>query len=260
MTATFPDNENDRSAVTDPRPWAVRGLIRAEGRVVVVAPPDRSVSSVVSQLAVCAANGIRPFRHSQGERPLRVLLFDTESPSAANRLSKSLDRLTAVARAATGAKAPLRDIWLCHGQLDLRDRASRYKLDAAIEDCQPELICIGPRSRLYSTTTAEGSETPAREVQKVFDSWQRSCGCAILVEDHAAKKGLAGTRGRLEPDGWLPWLNWADVAVTLRPTNRRCLELGYAKAPTPLDSMDWPLELRRSARWPWVAGGGTRPS
>ena len=123
--------------------WVVPGLLRLDWRAIVVAAEGKGKSTLLRQIAVCAAQGIHPLKFADIP-PVRSLVVDAENALAAiAETGATLDRL---ARDKAGERYdPERcRIWSRPGGLDIREHRDRAELLREIRAQQPQLVVAGP--------------------------------------------------------------------------------------------------------------------
>lgn len=229
---------------TPPAPWVVPGLLRADWRVLFVAPEGAGKSTLLRTIATAAAAGVHPFARTPIV-PVRALVVDAENPRAAVDEGFRLvtDRLPE-------AGDPDR-LWLWHrpGGINVRSRVDRAALDAACAHVRPDLVCLGPLYKTYRRKPGEDHEIAAEECQAVLDDLRTRHGFALVIEHHAPK--ATGGKRDLDPYGSQRWQAWPEFGFKLIPQDdeARVLKLGRFR----LDRLpaSWPERLERAADWPW---------
>jgi hypothetical protein len=228
-------------------PWVVHGLLRSDWRAIVVAGEGLGKSTLLRQLAVCAAQGIHPLTCRPME-PIRSLIIDAENPLAA--IAETGKRLDEQARRTAGdAFEPERcKVWSRPGGLDLRTPRDRGDLVREIRDQRPQLVVAGPVYKLGRRHEGESYEDAAEGMLAVLDDLRTRFDFALVLEHHAPKP-LAGKRDML-PFGSQRWMAWPELGITLKEKDTGPeLELGRFRG----DRLTawWPDRLERGTVWPW---------
>jgi hypothetical protein len=260
-------------SVESPRPWVLPGLLRRQGRAVVVAPEGRGKSTVLRQVSVCAAAGLHPFDRRRID-PVRCLVADFENDHQASaRLDEPPGALdpTSFAALVNAARITLGDdgwdpdatlrVWSRPRGVNLRDRADRNAFEAILADCRPELVAAGPTYKLARRAARESDEDMAGDVQAILDRLRDRYGFALILEHHAPK-AVAGAERVLEPIGTSLWLRWPDLGIGMRPVKDRPSVLTLGRFRGDRYRVAWPDELHRAGPqdlWPWTGHrhGGT---
>lgn len=239
------------------RPWVVPGLFRRGWRVVLVAEEGAGKSTIGRQIALAAGQGRHPFAGNTVE-PIKALVVDFENPEdvVADGFGLILDPLKGALRGTyTEHRA-----WIWHRPegVNVRTRAGRGQLEAAVAAIRPDLVCLGPLYKAFRTKAGEQWDDAAGEVCEVFDSLKERYGFALLVEHHAPKK-QGGVR-EMMPFGSGVWLRWPELGLTLvRDPKRNAAGQNehYLRGRYRLDRVRhaWPTGLSHAARpsLPWEA-------
>ena len=264
----FTYEEYEHVATENPKKWVVDGVIREQGRMIVVGGEGKGKSTLLRQIALCTAAGLHPFMRSKTPEPKRVLIVDVE-----NDPSTSIDRQGTVdpaslmgmrhtaqrLRPGVSVDETLHLFCPPHG-LDLRSSGDVQMLDAAITRIKPDLVTIGPVYRLYRKSPGDDDESLSAHVQFTLDRLRTRHNFAVLLEHHAAK---GAPRDRVAPYGSSLWLRWPDIGMTL-------IEQGHEGQRFSLERFRGdryaahgiPLEIVRGMNtgedMPWVAQGWMR--
>lgn len=237
--------------VSERSPWVVPDLLRADWRVIVVAPEGAGKTMMLHSVAVCAAQGVQPFTLER-VRPVRVLMVDLENPE--DRIVHGCAPIRSQVQALVGGDYDRKRLMLWHrpGGIDLRARTNVSEFEAILERARPELVVMGPAYKASNRAKGEGWDEGAMAVQRVLDGLRTRFGFALLMEDHAPQSTAGGVRD-LRPFGSSLWLRWPEIGIKLVPVTE-------APAPRVLDVRrwrgdrlpnGWPDRLEESAPWPW---------
>lgn len=229
--------------------WVVEGLLRVGWRVMLVAEEGVGKSVALRQFAILAAAGLHPFAFTPIP-PVRVLVIDLENP---------VDHVRAVSRPIRDTAAEMVSdyqpgriaIWHREGGINIRNRADRSALEAAIAHHRPQLVVLGPLYKCYRRDGREGHEEAAEAAQQIFDDLRTRYRFALLLEHHAPK-GQHGAR-TLDPYGSSLWLRWPELGRTLVVNKDESVTIRRFRR----DRMgnNWPSSLARAGegdRFPWV--------
>lgn len=236
--------------VEDRAPWVVQGLLRADWRVIVVAPEGAGKTLLLQQVAVCAAQGVHPLTFDR-VRPVRVLIVDLENPE--ERIVHGCTPIrTHVRQKTTNYDAGRAMLWHRPGGIDLRSRANVAEFEAVLTAVRPELVVMGPAYKASTRHKGEGWDEGAAAVQRVLDGLRTRFSFALLMEDHAPQSSN-GVRD-LRPFGSSLWLRWPEIGLKLAPSSEppapRALELKRWRGDRLPNG--WPNRLEESNTWPWI--------
>jgi len=230
------------------KPWVVPALFREQWRIIVVGEEGTGKSVGSRQVALCAAQGIHPFVHTNFP-PVNTLLVDLENPDEA--IADTGGQIQRQLRLMKGEHYREHGCWIWHrpAGLDLRRRAHRAQFDAILTHVRPKLVCLGPMYRAFTKRGKEDHEGVAEEVQSVLDDLRTRHGFAIMLEHHAPK-AQSGKRD-LVPFGSSLWQRWPDMGITLRkdPDVHGALKVGRYRGDRV--KARWPNRLDRGRVWPW---------
>jgi replicative DNA helicase len=207
-------------------------------------------STLLRQIAVCAAAGIDPldWQHGEAFDPVKVAIVDCEN--ADHQLKTALWPMIKEAKI---AGQPVEDRLTVGGHgnpLNLLDASSALSLLRTIDHDKPDLVYIGPAYKLHNDDPDK--ETVVKRITHVLDQI-RQTGSAVMTEAHHTKGAKLG--GSLEPSGSNLWTWWPEFGRGLRlvadsdVTTRMChLE------PWRIDRVkrDWPNTICSGGRWPWA--------
>jgi RecA-family ATPase len=214
--------------------------------MIITAGEGGGKSTLLRQMAVCAAAGLHPFTHT-GQPPVRVLIVDCEN--GRNLLRRKLRPLIATANRYRHPVDPdrLRIISRPAG-LDLGRLDDAGWLTERVVAARPDLLTIGPLYRLHGNSVDKEDE--ARQLVAVLDSIRSRVGCALLIEAHAPH-GQFGQRA-LRPAGSSLFLRWPEFGYGLRVDGKEAVDVVAWRGPR--DERAWPERLRRgtSEDWPWL--------
>lgn len=246
---------HDLIAETLPERMVLPGLLAEGERFLLTAAEGIGKTTLLRQLAVCAAAGLHPFSQ-EPTAPVRALVVDCEN---GRRLSQN--RYAALVAQARRVGHPVAQGML---QLDIRPRgidllqpgAARALLQQ-VERLQPQLVMIGPVYRLHEDDPND--ERTARKITVVLDQIREIGGAAIVTEAHMAKAvGIGGERSA-KPVGSGLWMRWPDYGygLVLAPDSDLVVRSCRLKAwRGPRDERDWPERLQSGLAtgkpWPWV--------
>jgi hypothetical protein len=252
-------------SVERPRPWVLPGLLRQQGRVMIVAPEGYGKSTILRQIGVCAAAGLDPFDRRRIE-PVRCLLADFENDHEASAVvdesTGALDRTSLAAlaiavRVALGCDAWDPDdrlrVWTRPRGVNVRERTDRAAFETILADWRPDLVLAGPTYKLARRASRESDEEVADDVQQILDRLRSRYRFALVMEHHAPK-AVGGGKRVLEPFGSSLWLRWPDLGIGLRPDGDRSDVLRLERFRGDRYRVRWPDELHRGGTqdlWPW---------
>lgn len=230
--------------------WVVPGLLARGDRFVLTGSGGLGKSTVLLQIAVCAAAGLPPFDWFKGEvfAPVRVSWIDSEI--ADHELKTRLWPLLKEARA---SGCPVEDRLMVGGHgnpLNLLDASSSMSLLRTIERDKPDLVYVGPVYKLHMDDPDK--EVVVKKITTVLDQI-RQTGAALITEAHHTKEAKKG--GSLEPSGSNLWTWWPEFGRGLRLDADAPLEMRRCALETwRIDRVQrqWPDFIETGGRWPWA--------
>ncbi len=237
--------------------WLIDGIIRERHRLVLVGTEGSGKSTVLRQMAFCAAAGLHPFhRRPLKGGPIRTLTVDLENPR---------DQVSAIAewlrRALIKQDREMEIDWMnlpgfvveWEGGIDIRRRADRARLENEIRQARPQLMVIGPIYKLYQKKGSESEEEVAGEVCSVLDDWRVRYDMAICMEHHAPH-GYAGKRA-MRPVGSSYWLRWPEYGITMQRDKEQVTRFNIGRFRGDRMPVNWPSALDRSKHEVWPVTG-----
>jgi DnaB-like helicase N terminal domain/AAA domain len=260
MGSTVIDREPDDISIEEflarPRneiaPWVVHGLIRRRHKIMIVGGEGAGKSWVLRFVALCAAYGIQPFRHTK-IRPVRTLIVDLENPEDA-----LFDSFEAILKQVSGFSPQTETharLWWRPAGINLRNRVDVAELENVIRTRRPDLVCLGPLYASYENTSKDfGWETAAREVQTVLKSLMVRYNFGLLIEDHAPQSD--GGKRDMRPYGSSMWRRWPDVGIGMEPVEGRDDSFRLTRWRGDRVPTDWPTWITRGSAskslWPFL--------
>lgn len=228
-------------------PWVVPDLLRVDWRAVIVAGEGMGKSTLLRQLAICAAQGIHPLKFC-AVPPVRTLVVDAENSAAA--IAETGAKLDRQARLAAGERYdPERcRIWSRPGGLDLRDPRNRADFVREIRAQAPQLVVAGPVYKLGRRQRGESYEDAAEGLQQVLDDLRTRFHFAVVLEAHAPK-GEGGAR-EMSPFGSQRWQAWPELGLGLY-AERDGSGLRVQRFRGDRMATSWPDKLARGQVWPF---------
>ena len=265
LGATLIDHEPDDIAVEDflklPKdqmsPWVVHGIIRRRHKLMLVGGEGSGKSWMLRFIAICAAYGVEPFRHTIVD-PIRTLIVDLENPDDA-----LFDSFEAILRQVTNfnpQSETVARLWHRPQGMNLRNRVDLAELENVIRARRPDLVCLGPLYAAYENSAKDfGWETAAREVQTVLKRLMVRYDFALMIEDHAPQADGSGKRV-MRPYGSSFWRRWPDIGIGMEPLSSGDEEREDAFRLTRWRGdrvvTDWPKIIERGSAtgspWPFV--------
>ncbi len=232
----------------DAAPWVIPGLLRSDWRIVVVGSEGNGKSTLLRQIAICAAQGVHPFTFDRIE-PVRALVVDAENPLAA--IAETGSWIDEKVRGAVGDDygAARCRVWSRPGGLDLREPGDRAALVRELRAQRPALVVAGPIYKLGGRRPSESYEDAAEGLLAVLDELRVRFGFALVLEHHAPKP----QQGRREmlPFGSQRWLAWPEIGVGLVPDRDRPDVLRLDRFRGDRLRSFWPDRVVRGNDWPF---------
>lgn len=230
--------------------WAIPGLLEKRDRVLITGVEGGGKTTLVRQLAICAAAGLHPFDFTP-MTPARVLVIDAENSEVQWR--RSVQRLVTIGKA-RGSVDPAEAVMIrCTSRLDLSREQDLSQVQALVDLHRPDVLFIGPLYRLVPR--AINSDDDAAPLLAALDTL-RERGAALVMEAHAGHALGAGGERDLRPRGSSALLGWPEFGLGLRPQRdsdgRSSDAVALVRWRGDRDARDWPEMLRRGHDWPWV--------
>lgn len=237
--------------VPDEADWVIPGLLARGDRLVLTGSEGLGKSTLLRQIAVCAAAGLDPLDWSHGEAydPVRVTLIDCEN--ADHQLKTALWPMI---REAKAAGRPLEDRLTIGGHgnpLNLLDSSSALSLLRTVEHDRPDLVYIGPVYKLHNDDPDK--EVVINKLTRVLDQI-RGTGAAVITEAHHTKAAKLG--GGMEPSGSSVWKRWPEFGLGLRlipDSDARTRLCSLERWRLDRVTSSWPEFVGAEAKWPWHA-------
>lgn len=244
---------HDFLAVTHEYDWLVPGLLERGDRLILTAAEGGGKSTLMRQMAMCAAAGLDPFTHELID-PIRVLILDCENGEAATRRALAPLAQTAARWERPVARGQL-NIECQPAGIDLTRATDRAWMMRRVEKLKPQMLIIGPVYRLHAGNPND--EELARKVTVVIDEARATAGCAVLMEAHAPHHNGFSKHRDLRPAGSSLWKRWPEFGYGLRPVDDDLSAVqDRARAVVPWrgarDERNWPEYLKQGADWPWT--------
>lgn len=197
------------------KPWAIPGLMRRGGeRLILTGYEGYGKSSMLKQIAVCAAVGLHPFLlERMGERK-RVVFIDCENPK--EDMQEDFHRLREVARGEGMWTDP--DLFIqCNPPLNLGDIPDAAWLAERARAHQPDLLLVGP---LYNLMNGDSSkEVEVARMLRVIAAVQTEVDCAVILEHHVPHM-TQGEERTIRPIGSSILQRWTSFGFGLMPTDK----------------------------------------
>lgn len=249
-------------AGVDDYDWVIPDLLERGDRLMLTGSEGGGKTTLVRQLAICAAAGVHPFQFYE-IRPARVLVVDAENSEKQWR--RQARRMVELATA-HGSVNPAEEMTIdCSDRIDLSKDQDLGKLHKLVDVVRPDIIFIGPLYRL--TNASITNDDDAAPVLAALDSL-RARGAALVIEAHAGHgRGGDGDRD-LRPRGSSALLGWPEFGLGLRPNKNPQRgtppekEFQLVRWRGDRDERKWPHLIARgqSSGFPWTPTypGGTR--
>lgn len=238
--------------------WVIPELMARGERLILTGVEGLGKSTLIRQIALCAAAGMQPFTGHHAP-PVNVLLIDVENPEELIR-----KRLTELRRAISAhgyiiGEGRLRLESRPQG-LNLAEPADRRWLQKRIILQNPDLIVIGPAYKLHDAGNEDKDETIARTVTNILDHLR---GNAALVLEHHSGNEQHTMQRPIRPFGSSLWRRWPEFGYGIRPAktpkdlteteaqNMRLADLIAWRGAR--DVRSWPKQIQSGGeRMPWI--------
>lgn len=230
----------------DEREMVIPGLLGVGDRLVLTGHGGLGKSTMLQQIAVCAAAGLPPFDWISDDPydPAQVTILDFENPD--HRVKTRLWPMVQECIQFGCDPRPNLHVGGGGNPLNLLNPQNALSLLRTIEHDKPRLVYIGPVYKMHNDDPDK--ESVVKKITDVLDSI-RAMGIAIITEAHHTKEGKKG--GTLEPSGSNLWTWWPEFGLGLRldpsPNNgtRRCL---LERWRIDRELSQWPDEVEASGK------------
>lgn len=200
-----------------PQRWVIDGLLERGDRLMWTGWEGLGKTTVVRQVAMCAAAGIQPFSPSEHIPPQSVLFIDCE-----NRINRSRRQFRElIGKCQRYRPVPRGQFRVVHrpdGINLLSSEGAAFVLER-VTAYKPDLIVIGPLYKLHLTDANE--ETAAHAIIRVLELAVEVCDSGLIVEAHSPH----GEPRTLRPRGSSVFMAWPDsglgIAFKDPPAQRR---------------------------------------
>lgn len=244
-----------------PDEWLIPGLLTREERVVFVAGEGVGKTSLLRQIAVCAAGGLNPWSGQRVADGLRVLFIDPEnSRNQSRRAYRWVSGKCVRPLIARDWKSRIIHKTRNDG-VDLASADASWFREVA-DRTSPDLIILGSAYKLMRGDPQKDVDVMA--LLNIIDKVRVEHRCAVMIETHSPG-GSAGASREMRPYGSSVWRRWPEVGVGYyrdesegvvqypTPRNLQMVEWRGAREPR-----DWPpfIEHGGPSEMPWVPVGG----
>lgn len=232
----------------DPYDWVIPGVLERGDRLILTGGEGGGKSTMLRQIAICAAGGVHPFTHEPTE-PARVVYIDVENTERHfRRMSRGL-----VAQAKLiGADPTDRMFAEFPGRLDITTDRALSGIHKVLDAVQPDLVVIGPLYKL--TPKAIQTDDEATPLLVALDSI-RDRGISLLMEAHAGHAQNGSGQRNYRPRGSSALLGWPEFGYGLElDPEAEGMDRQIIMRPWrgDRDERAWPTYFRSGGLFPWT--------
>lgn len=227
--------------------WAIPGLLERGDRVIVTGEEGYGKSTLLRQIAVCAAAGLGVF-NATFVTPRRVTILDCEN--SRSQLRRELRKLT-LSASRDGAPVERGMLRICcrPGGLDLASRADVRFVHERMQANQPEIVVMGPLYKMVNASPLE--EEPAAKLARVLDTLRERYGVSLIIEAHSPH-AQGGAARELRPYGASLWKRWPEFGLGIAASGEDRVNVTLKHWRGPREERAWPKKIRRGGAWPWT--------
>jgi RecA-family ATPase len=218
-------------------------LMNVDHRVVITAKSGIGKSTLLKYIAMCAAQGIQPFRKQPFEKwgmdPIRCLAIDAENP-----IENITQHLKVVQQTLKQRVGDLYDeerfrIYRRPGGMNIRSRRDRVDLQREIALHAPDLVVVGPIYKITRRSPKESWEEATGEFLAIWDDLRTKYEFGVIFESHVSK----GTED-WTPQGSILLTQWAEVGLALQTKKSSPNQIFVERfRGDRLSNLHWPTEL-----------------
>lgn len=231
----------------------IPGMLAEANVFVLVGPEGHGKTTLLRQIAVQCAAGIRPFTGGDME-PLRVLYLDAENPEHQQQIDWR--RLAGLAARNTGSPVPNDNLWIMsewRSEPDLTTIDGQHLLYEAIANYRPHLCLMGPVQNLVGRDVKD--DEVVRKFKHAINTARSICGTAFGIEHHAPHRAPGDKERQMRPYGSSLFMKWPDFGYGLKPTEEEDVYDLYPFRRPRVRSRAWPERLRwgkpNTLEFPW---------
>jgi DnaB-like helicase N terminal domain/AAA domain len=203
------------------QPWVHHGVVRVGQRLGILAPAGVGKSMLLTQLAMCAENGVHCFTGATGNPPMRAMHVELEGSKHDIQFRFNLERAAMVKLGIGSANQLHPGLLHRQGGINLSTEAGYVTLRRALKLMESGgggrnagpvgLVTIGPQKYFGTPGDHENYEQFALKVQTHLNMVIAEFGCALVIEVHASKDdNVAGSKR---------WQDWPDIGWALRASD-----------------------------------------
>lgn len=217
--------------------WVINTLLRHGEVVMLTGYEGWGKSSLLKQIAVCAAIGYHPFALMPVGDPARVLYIDCENTATDN--IQDFTRLITQAKSESAWHDPILFI-KDRGEMNLAKTVDLAWLMERVNAHRPDLLVIGPVYDLIGGDIAR--EETAQALKRAINVIRQRYGCAVVLEHHSPHRAAGEKEREVRPIGSSLLLRWPSFGFGLLPTTDLMKD--------PFEFYPWRGARRRGRSWP----------
>lgn len=251
VSESIPDRNNGQRLseilqAEDTYDWVIPGVLERGDRLVVTGSEGGGKTTLLRQIALCAAGGIQPFTKAH-MKPVRVAVVDSEN---SERQWRRGSRWIVNQILSLGAKANPADthVWTTR-RMDITRATDLAAIHRMLDQQGPDLLMIGPLYRLVPRAITNDDD--AAPVIAALDSI-RDRGITLVMEAHAGKATDADGDRNMAPRGSSALLGWPEFGVGMRPVRDDPNLMAMVRWRGDRDVRHWPTHVYRGGDLPWT--------
>lgn len=231
----------------------IPGMLAENNVVLLVGPEGHGKSTLIRQIAMQAACGLKPFTLASMD-PLSVLVVDAENDEVDDEWR---DMLGLAAYHGRRPEGRLHVVQSKGTEVNLLSEVGQSFLMGWVEQYRPAICCLGPIYKLLFKDVKD--DDAVRELERCLSRASGICHTAWIIEHHAPHKGAVDTKRVMRPIGSSVFMRWPDFGFGMTPTDDQSVYRLEQFRGSRKRARVWPERIRwgapNTAEFPWEDAG-----